>query len=306
LTGGLPTRSLQRFAEEKCLALLLCWLWRLRTQLIDTALTVGNELVAGVLRRAHHGYERIRQEQQKRVEQTLQLCGQVVGLVLDQSVADAQLRETLFQRFSRERLTTLQNDCQELAVPSQLLYLEELRKRYSYVRQFAPRLVETFALRAVIPNEPLLKAVNYLRERNQSGQRGLDENAPLDFVPAKWKPLVCPGGAAKGAVDRAVWEICLLSELSQALKSGNVHVLHSRAFQPVETYLIERTKWATEKAQYAAQLPLDYDVHYRPDLWHHAPARDPLRTAHQGLARSTSLALAGGFAVSAHRGCRRQ
>jgi TnpA family transposase len=264
LTGGLPTRSLQRYAEEKRLALLLCWLWRLRTQLIDTALTVGNELVAGVLRRAHHSYERVRQEQQKRVEQTLQLCGQVVGLVLDQNVADAQLRETLFQRFSRERLTILQNDCQELASPSQQLYLEELRKRYSYVRQFAPRLLETFALRAVIPNEPLLKAVNYLRERNQNGQRGLDENAPLDFVPAKWKPLVCPGGAIKGTVDRAVWEICLLSELSQALKSGNVHVPHSRAFQPVETYLIERAQWVAEKTQYAAQLPLDYEAHWPP------------------------------------------
>jgi hypothetical protein len=198
------------------------------------------------------------------VEQTLQLCGQVVGLVLDQNVADAQLRETLFQRFSRERLTILQNDCQELASPSQQLYLEELRKRYSYVRQFAPRLLETFALRAVIPNEPLLKAVNYLSERNQNGQRGLDENAPLDFVPAKWKPLVYPGGATKGTVDRAVWEICLLSELSQALKSGNVHVPHSRAFQPVETYLIERAQWAAEKTQYAAQLPLDYEAHWPP------------------------------------------
>jgi hypothetical protein len=51
-----------------------------------------------------------------------------MALLLDQSVADAQLRATLFQRFSRERLATLQNDCQELAAPSQQLYLEELRK----------------------------------------------------------------------------------------------------------------------------------------------------------------------------------
>jgi hypothetical protein len=80
------------------------------------------------------------------MEQTLQLCGQVGGLILDQSVDDVQLRATLFQRFSRERLTTLQNDCQELAEPAQQLYLEVIRKRYSYVKQFAPRLLETFAL----------------------------------------------------------------------------------------------------------------------------------------------------------------
>jgi len=259
LTGGLPTRSLQRFAAEKRLALLLCWLWRLRTQLIDTALTIANELIAGVLRRAHHSYERARQEQQKRMEQTLKLCGQVVSLLLDQSIPDVQLRAAIFQRFSRERLTTLENDCQELAAPSQQLYLDEIRKRYSYVRQFAPRLLEAFTLCAVVPNEPLMKAVEYLRERNQGGRRGIDEKAPLDFIPARWRPLVCP---EKGVVDRAVWEICVLSELSQALKSGNLHVSHSRAFQPVETYLIERTQWAAEKEQFAAHLPLAYDQHW--------------------------------------------
>lgn len=262
ITSGLPTRNLQRYAPEKSLALLLCWLWRLRTQLIDTALTVGNELIAGVLRRAQHSYERTRQEQQKRIAQTLQTCGQVVTLLLDENIADTELRTALWHRFPRERLVALQNDCQELATPSTQLYVEEVRKRYSYVRQFAPRLLDAFTLQASVSNEPLLQAVEYLRARNQNHQRGLDENVPLAFVPPKWKPLVSPGGATKDQVDRALWEICLLSELSHALKSGNVHVPHSRAFQPVETYLIERTQWATQKTQYAAQLPLQYDEHW--------------------------------------------
>jgi hypothetical protein len=125
------------------------------------------------LRRAQHSYERVRQEQQKRMEQVLQLCEQIVTLLLDEEVADAQLRATLFQRFSRERLTTLQNDCQELAAPSQQLYVEELRKRYSYVRQFAPRLLETFGLRAVIPSGP------DRREAAISGNKHLSKRLPL-------------------------------------------------------------------------------------------------------------------------------
>lgn len=51
LTAALPTRSLQRFSESKRTALLFCWLWHLRTQVIDTSLTVANDLIAGVLRR---------------------------------------------------------------------------------------------------------------------------------------------------------------------------------------------------------------------------------------------------------------
>lgn len=259
LTASLPTRSLQRYPEDKRLAFLLCWVWRLRTQLIDTALTIGNELIQGVLRRTRHSFEKARQEQQKRMVKALQLCGEVVTLLLDQTVPDAQLRTEALQRFSAERLLTLAQECEELGHPPQQLYLSELRKRYSYVRQFAPRLLEAFVLRSVVPNEPLLAAVEYLRARNQHGQRGVDEAVPLAFVPPKWQPLVCP---TKGVVDRAVWEVCLLEQLSQALKSGNVHVPHSRAFQPIETYLLERQQWAQQKEQYQTQLPLDYDQHW--------------------------------------------
>src|SRR5262249_21518553 len=187
--GGLPTQAALRIGETKRVALLLCWLWRLRAELIDTALTMGNELIAGVFRRAKNAAT----EEQKRI-------------------------------------ASLSEECQALARPSEAIYDAELRKRYSYVRQFAPRLLETFVLRAIAPDEPLLKAVDYLRERNQSKQRNLDDDVPLEFVPAAWKGRVCP---EPGKPDRAMWEICLLEQLRQALKSGNVHVPHSRAFQPL-------------------------------------------------------------------------
>lgn len=239
--------------------MLLCWLWRLRTQLVDTALTIGNELVAGVLRRAKHSFEKARQQQQRRMEQALRLCGEVMTLLLDQAIPDENVRTEIFQRYSREEIAGLEAECQELASPPQQIYVGELRKRYSYVRQFAPRLLEAFVLRAVVPDEPLLKAVEYLRERNKEGQRGVDDQAPLDFVPASWRSMVCP---QEGVVDRAVWEICLLNSLSQALKSGNVNVPHSRAFQPVETYLLDREQWAQQKTDLASHLPLDYDEHW--------------------------------------------
>jgi hypothetical protein len=156
LTSGLPTRSLQRFHEGKRLALLLCWLWRLRTQLVDTALTIGNELIAGVLRRAKHGFEKARQHQQRRMEETLRLCGEVMTLLLDQAIPDEKVRAEIFQLYSREQIVRLETECQELAMPPQQVYVGELRKRYSYVRQFGPRLLEAFVLRAGGTGEPKL------------------------------------------------------------------------------------------------------------------------------------------------------
>lgn len=257
--SGLSTQSIQRIGETKRIAWLLCWLWRLRTQLIDAALTMGNELIAGVFRRAKNAAKEEQRRQFKRLGPVLQLCGEVVRLLLDQAVPDP--RAELFARYSPEKLASLSEECRALSQPAAAIEEAELRKRYSYVRQFAPRLLETFVLRAITPHEPLLEAVDYLRARNQHKQRGVDDDVPLAFIPPGWESRVCP---EPGTVDRAMWEFCLLDQLRQALKSGNVHVPHSRAFQPVESYLLTREQWAEERIALAQehQLPLDFDAHW--------------------------------------------
>jgi TnpA family transposase len=257
--SGLPTQAVHRIGETKRVALLLCWLWRLRTELIDTALTMGNELIAGVFRRAKNAAAEEQRRQFKNLGPVLQLCGEVVGVLLDQAITDP--RAELFRRYSEERIASLSEECRAMARPSEMIHDLELRKRYSYVRQFAPRLLDAFTLRAIAPNEPLLKAVDYLRERNQSKRRNLDDDAPVEFVPAAWKDRVCP---EPGKIDRPMWEICLLEQLRQALKSGNVHVPHSRAFQPLESYLLSREQWQGDRVTLAQthQLPLDFDAHW--------------------------------------------
>lgn len=286
--SSLPTQAVQRIGETKRVALLLCWLWRLRTELIDTSLTMGNELIAGVFRRAKNAAMEEQKRQFKQLGPVLRLCGEVVGVLLDQAIADP--RAELFRRYSEERIASLSEECQTLARPSEAIYDLELRKRYSYIRQFAPRLLESFVLRAIAPNEPLLKAVDYLRELNQRKQRNLDDDSPMEFVPAAWKDRVCP---TADKVDRAMWEICLLEQVRQALKSGNLHVPHSRAFQPLESYLLSREQWKSERILLAQihQLPLDFNTHW-PKLA--SLLRDELRQLDENLPNNSDLEIRDG------------
>jgi TnpA family transposase len=261
LVSGLPTQALVQFQEAKRVGLLLVWLWRLRTQLIDNALTISHELIGGVLRRAKNATTKEQQRRHKRIAPVLNLCGEIVEMLLDDKISDHELRPTILQRFSRGQLEALPAECRSLAIPTNHHYFQEVRQRYSYLRQFAPRLLEAFTIQAVTPTEPLLQAVEYLRTRNQAGQRGLDATAPVDFVPPSWAPYVCP---VAGELDRQLWEICLLDQVRQSLKGGNLHVPHARAFQPLEQYLIGREEWRSEKAVLSEehQLPLDFQTHW--------------------------------------------
>src|SRR5262249_16824562 len=155
----------------------------------------------------------------------------MVNILLDEKIPDEQLRRMVLQRWPSEELKGRLEECQELARPAEVIFAEELKKRYSYIRQFSVPLLDAFQLLGVNDKGPLLKAVEYLKECNE---KGWDETAaPSDFVPASWKPYVYP---SKGKVDRALWEICLMDQLRMELKGGNVHVRHSRAFQPLENY----------------------------------------------------------------------
>jgi TnpA family transposase len=285
MVSGLPTQALVQYQAAKRVGLLLLWLWRLRTRLIDSALTISADLIGGVLRRAKNAATKTQLQQHKRLAPVLSMCGAVVEMLLDEAIADAQLRGTVFEKFSREQLAALPTECRTLARPTGQLYFQEVRQRYGYLRQFAPRLLEALTIKAAASSEPLLKAVEYLRDRNAEGQRSLGSAAPLDFVPPAWAPYVCP---AEGEVERQMWEICLLEQMRVALKGGNLHVPHSRAFQPLEQYLIERQAWAREKAALVEehQLPLDFQTHWTKVTALH---QEQLRQLNDGFASNDAL-----------------
>src|SRR5215470_9869735 len=90
--SGVPAQTMMRYAEQKRLGLLLCWLWRLRSQITDSALTISNDLIAGVLRRSRNASIKERQRQQKRISQVLTTCGEVMEMVLDRDIPDVALR----------------------------------------------------------------------------------------------------------------------------------------------------------------------------------------------------------------------
>jgi len=107
LTSNASTQSMMQFGETKRMALLLCWLWRARSQMVDTALIIGNELIAGVFRRARNAFEREQKKQQKRIGSVLKMCNDVIKVLLDKRIPDGQLRAELFARYSREHIDGL-------------------------------------------------------------------------------------------------------------------------------------------------------------------------------------------------------
>ncbi|MGS1847863.1 hypothetical protein [Klebsiella michiganensis] len=75
-------------------------------------------------------------------------------------------------------------------------------------------------------------------------------DAPTEFIKPRWQKLVM----TDTGIDRRYYELCALSELKNALRSGDIWVQGSRQFKDFEDYPVPPAKFASLKQ--ASELPL--------------------------------------------------
>jgi hypothetical protein len=101
----------------------------------------------------------------------------------------------------------------------------------------------------------LLRALETLRQMNREERTVVPADAPRSFVRANWMPFVF----TDSGIDRCHYELCALSELCLGLKSGDIWVPGSRRYRKFDTYLIESSKWAEQKARLLARAEPSLD-----------------------------------------------
>jgi hypothetical protein len=117
------------------------------------------------------------------------------------------------------------------------------------------------------PPPRVLDAIEVLRGMNSDNARKVPADAPTAFIKPRWAKLVM----TDDGIDRRYYELCALSELKNALRSGDVWVQGSRQFKDFDDYLVPVEKFATLKL--ASELPLavatdcDQYLHDRLNCW---------------------------------------
>ena len=90
---------------------------------------------------------------------------------------------------------------------------------------------------------------------NDRQARKVPDDAPTSFVRKRWESLVrTPEG-----LDRRFYELCVLSELKNALRSGDIWVQGSRQFKDFEEYLLPPPRFAAQREQQELGLAVDSD-----------------------------------------------
>jgi len=157
-------------------------------------------------------------------------------------------------------------DAKKLAYPEDFDFLHHIGESYATLRRYAPKFLEVLQLRTAPATRELLAAIELLRIMNMNNSRKLPDDAPTNFIKKLWKKLVM----TNTGIDRRYYELCVLSELKNSLRSGDIWVQGSRQFKDFEDYLVPTEKFSylkqSDKLPLAVTVDCDEYLHNRLDL----------------------------------------
>jgi TnpA family transposase len=168
---------------------------------------------------------------------------EVCSILLDDAHTDDEVRTAVFTRIPVEQITQAIATTYELARPPEEDYQEEMLTRYQTVRRFLPRVLDTISFDAAPAGNPVLTAVDYLKELQGRRKPQLDD-APLDVVDAGWKRLVID---KSGHVSQPAYTLCVLERLQDRLRRRDVYVKASERWSDPRAKLLHGAEWETKR-----------------------------------------------------------
>ena len=211
-------QHLREYPARKRFGILVAYWLHSEQQLTDELVQLFTRLVGRWFNRADRRRWMLFQNNGRRINRKLHDYITLGRTLLQAQAERLSVGETLEKIGGRGELAARIAEAEALAMPLDFSNLDQLTTPYSQARQYAPRFLETLEFRGIARKQSLLRAMETLRVMNQNGDRVVPCSAPRAFVPRRWRPYVFDGER----VDRAYYELCVLSELSGALRAGDV------------------------------------------------------------------------------------
>jgi hypothetical protein len=242
--------SLRRFEPAKRRAILLCTVEAAFAEAADALVEMQDKLITRVHNRARKHRADLLHATDAAKARAVSVLEDLGGLVLDEpGVPDAELRARIYARHAREEISLLVEGCRGLRESDPGSHLGFVGRWHAATRQYSPALLQAAPL-CFQPGSELGLAVEHLRQVNQDGRHKLGADAPLGFLPPRWRRHVLGPATSIGeerAISRPHYEAALLSTLNERIKSGDVTVEGSRRWADFDNHLIAQPAWAAER-----------------------------------------------------------
>ncbi len=228
-----PTYVIERCARNRRHATMVALLIDLESRLTDAALDMADKLIGNAFTRAKNSKEKTCVAKTKEVGRLMRLFDRTIEALSLAQESDRDAFAVVDETVGWPQLLRVRGEVASLAELAEEDPLVRAVDWYATIRKFAPALLEALTFKAARSTDPILAAVDLLKELNQSGKRDIPPDAPMPFR-KEWRRLVTKDGKP----NRRLYETAVLATLRNKLRSGDVWVERSSSYRRFDSYLL--------------------------------------------------------------------
>ncbi len=234
--------SFRRFHEQKRYTVLVAYLLDLSQDLVDRAFEIHDKQILTLQSKGRKQQEELQKQNGKAVNEKVVLYSDLGDALIKARDENLDPFAALEAIMPWEKFIESVEEAKKLSRPLSYDYLDLLESRFNYLRKYTPTLLKELEFRSTKSAEPLIKALDTIRDMNETGKRKVPEGAPLDFVSNRWQKHVFDD---EGSIHRHYYEMAALTELRNNVRSGDVSIIGSRQYKDFDEYLVPKTEWKT-------------------------------------------------------------
>ena len=254
--GRTTVQHVAGYERQRRHATLVATTLDLSARLTDQAIDLFERLVGAMFRKAEGRHARAFQADARAMNETVRLYARVGAALIAARDDKQDAYDAITALLPWERFRTTVAEAEALARPEDFDAYQSLGEHYASIRRWSPAFLEAFEFESVPASASLMRAIAVLREINRSGASTLPKPVPTGFVRQRWAPHVLPDGG----IDRRHYELCVLSELRDRLRAGDVWVAGSRQYRSFEERLISGE--TLQELQQAGTLPVAVEADF--------------------------------------------
>lgn len=242
--------DLAKFETTRRYATILAIVIETKATIIDEIIDLHDRIMGKLFNLAKRNHEEEFQKSGKALNDKVRLYYLIGNALLEAKETGKDPFAVIETVISWDDFTESLSEAQKLAQPENFDYLHRIGRSYSQIRRYAPEFLKTLQFGGTPITQSILTAIDILKRLDEGKLSKLSEDAPTAFVKKRWQDLVI---TEKG-LDKRFYELCLLSELKNSLRSGDIWVKGSRQFKDFNDYLLPVDEFTSLKQ--SNKLPL--------------------------------------------------
>ncbi|WNV03390.1 Tn3 family transposase [Candidatus Methylospira mobilis] len=248
--GQMTPADLAKFEPQRRYATLVALAIEGMATVTDEIIDLHDRIMGKLFRAAKNKHQQQFQASGKAINAKLRLYGRIGQALLDAKQSGGDPFVAIEAIMPWDAFAESVTEAQKLAQPEAFDFLHRIGEGYATLRRYAPEFLNVLKLRAAPSAKYLLDAIEVLRGMNTDSARKVPADAPTRFIKPRWHKLV----VTDAGIDRRYYELCVLSELKNSLRSGDVWAQGARQFKDFEDYLVPTGKFSSLKQ--SNELPL--------------------------------------------------